>query len=51
MSNTMSNPWQVAFLRERSRAVEAMAVKRLGMAEGKRALREMLNQNHTFHLD
>lgn len=51
MSNTMSNPWQVAFLRERSRAVEAMAVKRLGMAEGKRALREMLNQSHTFHLD
>ncbi len=50
-TNTQSNPWQIAFLRERSRAVEAIAVKRLGMSEGKRALPQMLQQNHTFHLD
>lgn len=50
-NSTQNNPWQIAFLRERSRAVEAIAVKRLGMSEGKRALPEMLSQSHTFHLD
>lgn len=50
-SSTQNNPWQIAFLRERSRAVEAIAVKRLGMSEGKRALPQMLSQNHIFSLD
>jgi hypothetical protein len=47
----LNNPYQVAFLRERTRAVEAIAVKRLGMSEGKRALPQMLEQNHIFHMD
>ncbi len=50
-NSTQHNPWQIAFLRERSRAVEAIAVKRLGMSEGRRALPQMLSQSHTFHLD
>lgn len=50
-SSMLNNPYQVAFLRERTRAVEAIAVKRLGMSEGKRALAQMLEQSHTFHLD
>ncbi|MDZ7638733.1 MAG: hypothetical protein U5J83_10890 [Bryobacterales bacterium] len=50
-NSTQNNPWQIAFLRERSRAVEAIAVKRLGMSEGKRALAHMLVQSHIFQLD
>lgn len=50
-NSMLNNPYQVAFLRERNRAVEAIAVKRLGMSEGKRVLAQMLEQNHIFHMD
>ncbi len=50
-NSALSNPWQVVFVRERSRAVEANAVRKLGMHEGKRVLPQLLSKGHHFGME
>jgi len=49
-NDRQANPWQVVYVRERSRAVEVLAVRRLGIHEGKRVLPDMLAKGQHFTL-
>jgi hypothetical protein len=50
-NDARSNPWQVAYVRERTKAVEALAVRKLGLHEGRRVLRELLSRGQHFGMD
>jgi len=50
-SNARSNPWQVVFVRERTRAVEALAVRKLGLHEGRRILAQLLSKGQNFGME
>jgi hypothetical protein len=50
-NDSRSNPWQIAFVRERTKAVEALAVRKLGLREGRRVLGELLSKGQHFRLD
>ncbi|MCW5962426.1 MAG: hypothetical protein KIT83_00180 [Bryobacterales bacterium] len=50
-SSAQSNPWQVVFVRERTRAVEALAVRKLGLHEGKKLLPQLLSRGHHFGME
>ena len=50
-NESSSNPWQIAFVRDRTKAVEALAVRKLGFHEGRRVLRELLARGNHFGLD
>lgn len=50
-SNAQVSAWQVVYVRERSRAVEALAVRKLGLHEGKKLLPQLLTKGQNFGLD
>ena len=50
-SNAQSNPGQVVYVRERTRAVEALAVRKLGIHEGRKILNQLLGRGHHFGLE
>lgn len=50
-SSAQSNAWQVVYVRERHRAVEALAVRKLGFHEGRRVLSQLLSRGQHFGME
>lgn len=49
-NDRQSNPWQVIYVRERNRAVEALAVRKLGLHEARKVISQWLTKGQHFDM-